>query len=62
MDDPLAMYMVDALTIPVNAAGVPALACPAGKDKSGLPIGLQIIAPQFEEGRCIQVGDFLEKN
>lgn len=62
MDDPLAMYMVDALTIPVNAAGVPALACPAGKDKAGLPIGLQIIAPQFEEGRCIQVGDFLEKN
>ncbi len=62
MDDPLAMYMADALTIPVNAAGVPALACPAGKDKDGLPIGLQIIAPQFEEGRCIQVGDFLEKN
>ena len=62
MDDPLAMYMADALTIPVNAAGVPALAVPAGKDKAGLPIGLQIIAPQFEEGRCIQVSDFLEKN
>lgn len=61
-DDPLAMYMADALTIPVNAAGVPALAVPAGMDKGGLPIGLQIIAPQFEEGRCIQVGDFLEKN
>ncbi len=62
MDDPLAMYMADALTIPVNAAGVPALAVPAGKDKAGLPIGLQIIAPQFEEGKCIQVSDFLEKN
>ena len=62
MDNPLAMYMADALTIPVNAAGVPALACPAGMTKLGLPIGLQIIAPQFEEGRCIQVGDFLERN
>jgi len=62
MDDPLAMYMADALTIPVNAAGVPALAVPAGKDKAGLPIGLQIIAPQFEEGRCLRVSDFLEKN
>ncbi|MBI5754472.1 Asp-tRNA(Asn)/Glu-tRNA(Gln) amidotransferase subunit GatA [Candidatus Peregrinibacteria bacterium] len=61
VDDPLAMYLADALTIPVSAAGVPALACPAGADAAGLPIGLQIIAPQFEEGRCIRVGDFLER-
>ncbi|MBI4975181.1 Asp-tRNA(Asn)/Glu-tRNA(Gln) amidotransferase subunit GatA [Candidatus Peregrinibacteria bacterium] len=55
-DDPLAMYMADALTIPASAAGVPSFACPAGMSKKGLPIGLQIIAPQFEEGRCLQVG------
>lgn len=61
VNDPLAMYMADVLTIPVNAAGLPALACPAGMDKAGLPIGLQIIAPQFEEGRCLKVADFLEK-
>ncbi|MEK7086113.1 MAG: Asp-tRNA(Asn)/Glu-tRNA(Gln) amidotransferase subunit GatA, partial [Patescibacteria group bacterium] len=62
INDPLAMYMADALTIPVNAAGLPALACPAGMSKAGLPIGLQVIAPQFEEGRCIKVASFLEKS
>lgn len=74
-NDPLAMYTADALTIPINAAGLPSLACPAGSSTNGrtsssstgargatpdgvlgLPIGLQIIAPQFEEGRCFQVG------
>ncbi|MFH1218265.1 MAG: Asp-tRNA(Asn)/Glu-tRNA(Gln) amidotransferase subunit GatA [Candidatus Peregrinibacteria bacterium] len=60
VDDPLAMYMADALTIPASAAGVPSLACPAGKSSEGLPIGLQIIAPQFEEGLCMQVGNALE--
>lgn len=61
LDDPLAMYMADALTIPASAAGLPSLACPCGKSSNGLPIGLQIIAPQFEEGRCLKVGSFLEK-
>lgn len=60
VDDPLAMYMSDALTIPASAAGLPSLACPAGDSKDGLPIGLQIIAPQFEEGRCLQVGSALK--
>jgi len=53
LDDPLAMYMADALTIPASIAGLPALNCPCGMSKSGLPIGLQVIAPQFEEGRAI---------
>lgn len=57
VDNPLAMYMADALTIPASAAGLPSLACPCGVSKEGLPIGLQIIAPQFEEGRCLGVGD-----
>ncbi len=61
LNDPLAMYMADALTIPANAAGVPAISCPCGKSKNGLPIGLQIIGPQFEEGRLIQVADALSK-
>jgi len=59
VDDPLAMYMADALTIPASSAGVPSLACPAGMSKDGLPIGLQIIAPQFEEGRCLQVASLI---
>ena len=61
VNDPLKMYMADVLTIPINTAGVPGLSFPVGLSKDGLPIGLQIIAPQFEEGRCIQVADVLEK-
>jgi len=58
VNDPLAMYTADALTIPASAAGLPSLACPAGVTaKGGLPIGLQIIAPQFSEGLCLQVGE-----
>jgi aspartyl-tRNA(Asn)/glutamyl-tRNA(Gln) amidotransferase subunit A len=61
VDDPLAMYMADALTIPASAAGLPALSCPAGNSSAGLPIGLQVIAPQFEEGRVLKVASALEK-
>ena len=64
VDDPLAMYMADALTIPASAAGLPSLACPCGVStggcvtgEAGLPIGLQVIAPQFKEGLCLQVGE-----
>lgn len=61
VDDPLKLYTADALTIPSSAAGLPSLACPSGKTKKGLPLGLQVIAPQFEEGRCLKIGSFLEK-
>lgn len=61
VDDPLAMYMADVLTIPANAAGIPALACPAGNNSDGLPVGLQFMAPQFEEGRLLTVAGALEK-
>ncbi len=54
IDDPLAMYLADALTIPASIAGVPSMSCPAGMSKNGLPVGIQIIAPQFEEGRILQ--------
>ena len=59
--NPLALYMADALTIPANAAGVPALACPVGMNKDGLPVGLQVIGPQFAEGLCLKVGAALEQ-
>ncbi len=54
IDDPLAMYIADALTIPPSIAGLTAMSCPAGMSKTGLPVGIQIIAPQFEEGRVLQ--------
>lgn len=61
VDDPLAMYMADALTIPASAAGIPGLSVPFGVSADGLPIGVQVLAPQFEEGRILRVSSFLEK-
>jgi aspartyl-tRNA(Asn)/glutamyl-tRNA(Gln) amidotransferase subunit A len=49
-DDPMTMYLSDIFTISVNLAGVPALSLPCGFDRSGLPIGLQLIGRAFEEG------------
>ncbi|MFA5947973.1 MAG: Asp-tRNA(Asn)/Glu-tRNA(Gln) amidotransferase subunit GatA [Candidatus Gracilibacteria bacterium] len=60
LDNPLAMYTADALTIPASCAGVPALSCPCGMSKSGLAIGMQIFAPQFEEGRIIKAASAYE--
>ncbi len=47
-DDPLAMYLADVCTIPVNLAGLPGLSIPCGED-GGLPIGLQLIGRQLDE-------------
>lgn len=54
-DDPLAMYMEDALTLPANLAGIPALAFPVGFDSQGLPIGMQIMGRHFNEPLLFQV-------
>ncbi|MFN3135545.1 MAG: Asp-tRNA(Asn)/Glu-tRNA(Gln) amidotransferase subunit GatA [Candidatus Kryptonium sp.] len=61
-DDPLKMYLSDIYTVSVNLAGVPAINVPAGFDSKGLPIGMQIIGKQFDEGTILRVSDFLEKN
>jgi len=61
LDDPLKMYMADALAIPSSAAGLAAISAPFGKTPDGLPVGVQIFAPQFEEGRCIKVASALER-
>jgi aspartyl-tRNA(Asn)/glutamyl-tRNA(Gln) amidotransferase subunit A len=55
MDDPLQMYLTDVFTIPVNMAGLPGIAIPGGLSSDNLPIGVQLIAPHFEEGRLIQL-------
>lgn len=59
--DPLKMYLNDILTIPCNLAGLPGMSIPCGKDDKGLPIGLQIIAPQFRDDLVLRVGNAFEK-
>ncbi len=58
--DPLAMYLADALTVPSNIAGVPAMSVPCGMTKDNLPVGLQIIAPHFREDTMFQVASAYE--
>lgn len=59
--DPLAMYLMDALTGPINAAGVPAVSLPCGFTKSGLPVGLQVVGPFWSEDLILQVAAAYEQ-
>ena len=54
LSDPIKMYLGDIYTISVNLAGLPGLSIPCGKDKKGLPIGLQLIGDCFNEKKIIQ--------
>jgi aspartyl-tRNA(Asn)/glutamyl-tRNA(Gln) amidotransferase subunit A len=58
--NPLAMYLNDLLTIPSCMAGLPGLNIPAGLSE-GLPVGLQLIGPQFSENRLFRAGHALER-
>ena len=59
-EDPVQMYLADIFVCPVNLAGLPALSLPVGRD-AGLPIGAQLIAPDFEEARMLAVAGVLER-
>jgi aspartyl-tRNA(Asn)/glutamyl-tRNA(Gln) amidotransferase subunit A len=61
-NDPLQMYLSDIYTIAVNLAGVPAISIPCGKDKNNMPIGLQIIAPAFEEAKLLKIAGLFENS
>ncbi len=61
VDDPIQMYLTDVFTIPVNMAGLPGMAIPAGFSADGLPVGVQLIAPHFEEARLIQLAAAFQK-
>ena len=58
--DPLAMYLADIYTVSINLAGIPAISIPCGKSVSGLPIGLQIIAPAFQEKALFDIARSIE--
>lgn len=60
IDDPLTMYLSDVYTVNINLAGVPSLAVPAGFI-DGLPIGMQIIGPDFSEKLLYQIGHAYEQ-
>jgi aspartyl-tRNA(Asn)/glutamyl-tRNA(Gln) amidotransferase subunit A len=59
-ENPLAMYLADVLTIPSNMAGMPGLSIPCGLSE-GLPVGLQLIGPQFSENALFRAGHAVER-
>ncbi|GAB4028803.1 Asp-tRNA(Asn)/Glu-tRNA(Gln) amidotransferase subunit GatA [Spirosoma gilvum] len=52
-EDPLQMYLTDIFTVQANVVGYPAISIPNGTDETGLPIGIQLMAPPFSEGALI---------
>jgi aspartyl-tRNA(Asn)/glutamyl-tRNA(Gln) amidotransferase subunit A len=59
-DDPLAMYLADIYTVTADLVGVPGISVPCGVSRSGLPIGLQILARHFDEGMVLRVAQAVE--
>ena len=61
MDDPVAMYLSDACTLPVNVAGLAGISVPCGLSE-GLPVGLQFIGKPFDESTPLQAGPCLRRH
>jgi len=61
INDPLKMYLSDALTVTANIAGIPGLAVPAGFSADRLPIGIQIMGSQLSESLLFRIGNAFEK-
>ncbi len=59
--DPVEMYLNDVFTVTVNLAGLPGIAVPAGLDRQGLPLGLQLIGRPWEEGDLLNHAHVLER-
>ena len=59
-DDPLAMYLNDVFSVPASLAGLPAMSVPAGLDRQGLPLGLQLIGKPFDEQGVLNAGLAIE--
>ncbi len=60
-DDPLAMYLNDVFSVPASLAGLPAMSVPAGLNREGLPLGLQVIGKPFDEQGVMNAGLALEQ-
>ncbi|WP_338466699.1 Asp-tRNA(Asn)/Glu-tRNA(Gln) amidotransferase subunit GatA [Novosphingobium sp. ZN18A2] len=60
-DDPLAMYLNDVFAVPASLAGLPAMSVPAGLNREGLPLGLQIVGKPFDEQGVLNAGLAIEQ-
>ncbi len=60
-NDPVSMYLNDIFTVPVNLAGLPGISIPAGVDKNGYPLGLQIIGKPFDEQSILNIAYSMEE-
>lgn len=60
--DPVTMYLNDVLTVTANLVGLPGLSVPICLDKLGRPLGLQLLAPRFQEEKLLQIGEVIERN
>ena len=59
--DPLQMYLADIYTVTGSLAGVPGISVPCGKTKAGLPVGMQVFGPHFNEGCVLQIAHAFEQ-
>ncbi len=57
ISDPLSMYLSDIYTVTANLAGIPSISIPCGFTRGGLPVGLQILAGQFQEGTLLRLAE-----
>ena len=62
LNDPVSMYLNDIFTVPINLAGLAAISLPAGHDKNGFPLGLQVIGKAFDEQNILNIAYSIEKN
>lgn len=60
--DPLQMYLSDVYTTSANLAGIPGMNIPVGTDSKGLPVGMQVMAGQFDELKILQFGKLIERS
>jgi aspartyl-tRNA(Asn)/glutamyl-tRNA(Gln) amidotransferase subunit A len=58
--DPIKMYLADIMTVPASLAGIPAISVPAGNTESGLPIGVQLMAPRRHDAALLALARSME--
>jgi len=61
-NDPLAMYLEDIFTLPANLAGIPGITFPVGFDQNGLPIGIQLMGPHFQEQLLLYIANIYQQD